>query len=76
MLVQAGASHSVIKTSASAEQEAAADEERQSGGEVWEVAEPLGGAAAGGLEALSPSHAPAVHVHVDLWGIMCACQQC
>lgn len=47
MLVQAGASHSIIKASASAEQEAAADEERQSGGEMWEVAEPLGGAAAG-----------------------------
>ena len=47
--MQAGPSHSVIKASASAEQEAAGgDEERQSGGETWEVAEPLGGAAAGG----------------------------
>ena len=78
--MQAGASHSVFKASVSAEQEAAADEERQSGGEVWEVAEPLGGAAAGGLEALSLSHASAVHVHADFWSNMfsthCACQQC
>ena len=64
--MQAGISHSVIKASASAEQEAAADEERQSGGEMWEAAEPLGGAAAGGLEVLSCSDAPAVHVHGEL----------
>ena len=78
MLVQAGASHSIVKASASAEQEAAADEERQSGGEMWEVAEPLGGAAAGGLDVMSFLHAPAVHMHIDFWGIVfntcCVCQ--
>ena len=64
--MQAGVSHSIIKASAPAEQEAAADEERQSGGDIWEVAEPLGGAAAGGLEVQSCSVAPAVHVHGEL----------
>ena len=77
--MQAGASHPVIKASASAEQEAAADEERQSGREIWEVAEPLGGAAAGGLQALSFLYVAAVHVHVDFWNTIfsshCVCQQ-